>query len=97
MYERLPTKEEANAAGFEPEDYASDPVEPFPENERALDLLRYMSTQWRMGPSGPTGLDYTVMHHRMDRMKLSGEEFDELENDRRIMERAALECIHAKS
>lgn len=52
-----------------------------------------MSTQWRRD-NGPCGLDYTVLHHRMDRLGLSAEEYDELESDIQVMEGAALAQIH---
>lgn len=97
MYERLPTVEEAAEAGFLPEDYASDPVAPFPDNVQALQLFQYMRTQWRMGPSGPSGLDYGVMHQRMSRLGLGPEAFDKLEADIQVMEQAALACIYSKS
>lgn len=96
MYERLPTVEEAAEAGFVPEDYASDPVEPFPDNVQALRLFEYMRTQWRMGPSGPCGLDYGVMHQKMGRMGLAPDDFDQLETDMQIMEQTALGCIYEK-
>lgn len=54
-----------------------------------------MSTQWRVGMGGPIGLDYNVMHRKMDRMGLSAEEYDALEHDLQIMESAALDCMRA--
>lgn len=51
-----------------------------------------MQTQWRMGPSsGPYGLDYNVLYHRMDRMELSAERYKELEACIRLMEYEALD------
>lgn len=47
--------------------------------------------------SGPTGLDYAVLQHRMDRMTLDLDEYEQLENDVRIMESAALTAMHAKT
>lgn len=73
----------------------SDPVVPFPDNVAALNLFNYMRTQWRTGANGPSGLDYGVMHQRMDRMGLSPEAYDRLEADIVSMETAALRCIHA--
>lgn len=84
-------------AGFTAEDYASDPAVPWPDNVAALHLFQYLSTQWRVGANGPCGLDYMVMHHRMGRMGLSPDEYDQLENDIQIMEVAALNCIYAKT
>lgn len=50
-----------------------------------------MSTQWRVGMNGATGMDYNVLLHKMDRMKLSEEDYLQLESDMQIMENAALE------
>lgn len=56
-----------------------------------------MRTQWVQGPGGPSGLNYTVMHHKMSRMNLAPEEYDRLESDIQIMEAAAIGCIYEKS
>jgi hypothetical protein len=50
-----------------------------------------MRTQWR---TGPTGLDYNVLYRRMDRMDLSPDEYDQLEDDVQVMEMEALATIH---
>ena len=83
-------------SGFTAEDYASEPVDPWPENETAYALLKYMRTQWRMGPGGPAGLDYNVMHNKMTRMHLTSDEYDQLEADLQVMEMAAINCIYKK-
>lgn len=36
-------------------------VEVFPENAVALDVFSRMQTQWRIGPTGATGLDYAAL------------------------------------
>lgn len=46
--------------------------------------------------NGPVGLDYGVLFKMMDRMNLTPERYDELENEVSIMEDAALAEIHAK-
>ncbi len=68
----------------------------WPDNIAALTLFQFMRTQWRSDMNGPHGLDYNVLHNKMTRMGLSPEEFDQLEDDVRVMEVAALNCIHAK-
>jgi hypothetical protein len=68
-------------------------VEVWPENWQAWQLFAYMQTQWRIGFGGRTGLDYTVLHHKMDRMNLDPEEYEQLENDIRMLEFAALEAM----
>lgn len=73
-----------------------DSAEVWPENWRAFCLFSDMQTQWRVGMSGPTGLDYTVLFHKLDRLGLTTDEYDELESDIRVMEFAALDVIHEK-
>jgi hypothetical protein len=96
MYQSLPSAEEAAAAGFTPEDYASEPVDVFAENATPYALFCYMQTQWTYSMAGAMGLKYEVMHHKMDRMKLSAEDYEDLEADIRVMEFAALEEMHRK-
>lgn len=88
---------ELAAACLTPEDVAPEPVEIWPDVLPAYHLFSSMSTQWRIGMAGPTGLDYNVVYHKMDRMKLPAEEYELLEMDIQIMEAAALEVMHSKS
>jgi hypothetical protein len=46
--------------------------------------------------AGPTGLDYNTLFHKMDRMRLEPDEYDELEADIRTMEFAALGAMNTK-
>jgi hypothetical protein len=55
-----------------------------------------LETQWRVIPGGRTGLDYNVLFRKMDRMSLSLEEYDQMEEDVRTMELAALEAMSEK-
>lgn len=50
-------------------------------------------TQWRVGTHGPTGLDYNVVYRKMDRMGLTPSEYDDIEEDVRLLEDAALATI----
>lgn len=52
--------------------------------------LEVMQTQWRHGFSGPTGLDYNVLLHELDRMALSKEDYDDLFGSIRVIEKTAL-------
>jgi hypothetical protein len=58
-----------------------------------LELFVALSTQWRIGMSGATGLDYAVLFAVMDLHGIAQtdrrERFDEL----RTLERAALEVM----
>jgi hypothetical protein len=46
-----------------------------------------------MGSSGPVGLDYGVLFHKLDRMKLPADEYERIERDVRVMEDEALTVI----
>lgn len=60
----------------------------------AFNLFNYMRTQWRIGPGGACGLDYVVLHQKMDRLNLSPDDYDDLEGDIQVMEVAALNEMH---
>ncbi|MYM25783.1 hypothetical protein GTP46_24450 [Duganella sp. FT135W] len=83
-------------SGFTAEDFASDPVDVLPDNEDVYVLFEEMGTQWRVGMNGPTGLDYNVMYHKMDRMRLPEDEYRVMEMDIRVMESHALAAMHRK-
>lgn len=75
-----------------PEDYADEwTVEVWPENVEAINLFCKISSQWRVGPGGPYGLDYNVLYQKMDRMGLTPERYEELEDEIRTLEDGALE------
>lgn len=40
--------------------------------------------------SGATGLDYNALYHRLDRMGLEADEYEQLESDIQTMELSAL-------
>lgn len=83
------------AEGFEPEDY--DPVEVWPECWPAWQLFRELSGQWRLAPSGAVmALDYGPLFARMDRMRLSDDDWHELFGLVAIVESAAVNAINAK-
>ena len=75
---------------MKPEDYASR-IKVLPDAEVALSLFQYMITQWRSGINGYTGMDYNVLLHKMDRMKLEEDDYLQLEHDMQVMENAAIE------
>lgn len=65
-------------------------MEVWPENWASFQLLVDIQTQWRGAGMAIIGLDYNVVYHKLDRMNLSPEDYDEAERDVRTMERAAL-------
>lgn len=84
------------AIGLRPEDYVPECIELWPETEKSVSLFSSVSTQWRMGFSGPIGLDYNVVLNLMDRMKLSQRDFDDQFYDLRIAESEALSIINKR-
>lgn len=77
------------------EDLAAD-FEIYPDNQVAYDLFADLRTQWRIGMAGPTGLDYNILFHKMDRMKLSEDDYTDLEQCIRIMEYEALDHMNSQ-
>jgi len=73
--------------------FRKDEVEIWPENWPVWCFFRRVETQWRVGMGGPTGLDYSVVLTMIDRLKLEEAEADELFEDVRHLERAALKVI----
>ena len=81
--------------GLSEEDYEAESiVEVWPDNWDAILLFDALGTQWLVGPSGPYGLNYLVLYQKMARMNLTPERYDELEEEIRILEAAAVEEMH---
>jgi hypothetical protein len=88
----IPTEEEAAAAGFSVEDYLMT-AELWPENWSAWRVFCDISGQWRLAANGqPFALDYGPLFTRMDRLNLSADEWEDLFQDIRVLEAAALEA-----
>jgi len=81
--------------GFTVDEVSGPPAEVWPDNWQAVMLYVAMSTQWRTGPGGAVGLDYNVLYHKLDRLKLSAERYDELEAEVAAMENEALSIMHS--
>jgi hypothetical protein len=78
------------------EDFAPPECELWPENWPAIQLFTQVSTQWRMGSSGPIGLDYNVVFHELDRMALERDAYDDLMGSIRVVEGVALKLLRPK-
>lgn len=82
--------------GLLPEDmgdgFLADPseVEVWPDLWASALAFEAMGTQWRMGPSGPTGLDYAALHPVFRLQRIPRCDWDETFDDVRVLERAAL-------
>jgi hypothetical protein len=68
----------------------SDEFEVWPDNWQALDVFMSMGTQWRVGVSGATGLDYGVLRDVMALRRVPKAEQAELFDWLRLMEGEAL-------
>ena len=97
LYATEPNTHELEAFGFTAEDFARPPVAIWPDNQAAVELFISISTQWRTGPNGLTGLDYNVLFVRLDRLPLNPEQHEQLFQDVRILEIEALATVHHNS
>lgn len=89
------TKQEAEnferAFGFPPD---IDDVEVVPDVWESCLVFSAMSTQWRVGMNGATGLDYSVIPNLLELLNIKNKAtvFDDL----RVMELKALELMNKK-
>lgn len=89
MYDSGPSQKELDAIGLRLEDVTdTSDFEIWPENWTTFLVFSEVSTQWRMGPGGPTGLDYGIVKWVMKLMHIKKPL--PLLHDLRIMESAAL-------
>lgn len=91
-----PTDAELADYGLRRSDYEADlEVVHFTEGmAKSWDLFLAMSTQWRQGAGGPTGLDYNVLPVLMNFYKIESDE--QVINDLRVLEGETLRLFHKK-
>lgn len=71
MYDSGPSQEELDAIGLLREDVTDDSdFEVWPENWLPFQVFSQVSTQWRVGYGGPTGLDYSQVKWVMELMRV---------------------------
>lgn len=71
MYDSGPSQEELDAIGLLREDVTDDSdFEVWPENWLPFQVFSQVSTQWRVGYGGPTGLDYSQVKWVMELMQV---------------------------
>lgn len=95
MYDPGPSEEELDAIGLLREDVEdTSDVEVWPENWVPFKVFNKVSTQWRVGAGGATGLDYSVVYSTMDRMKIKKQlaVLDAI----RVMEASALSTMNRR-
>lgn len=61
---------------------------------QAFELFERMSTQWRIGAAGPSGLDYGTIPTILQLSGVPQSDWPPLFDDLRIMEDSALTVIH---
>lgn len=71
-------------------------IEVLPDNLDSVALFTDVMTQWRMGPAGPIGLDYAALESVMRIRRIPRGEREQLLEDVRVMESAALDWIWSK-
>lgn len=82
--------EQMQAFGLTPDDLAGDAFGIYPDNWSAFLVFEGMATQWRVGFSGPVGLDYNVLPWVIEQVGVPNEDRAGLFEDVRVMEAAAL-------
>lgn len=85
----MPAAEELEP-GFTLADFIEPDVDVWPEHHRAFEVFSSLSTQWRAAMGGFYGLDYAVLYHKLDRMGLAPDEYEQIERDISVMEQQAL-------
>lgn len=70
-------------------------MEVWPDNERALGIFRKVGTRWKLPPMGtvPVGLQWEAIYPLMDRLELTGPEWDDLHDDLMTLEVAAIDTM----
>jgi len=68
-------------------------VELWPDNAASINFYLLIHTQWRAGPHGVIGLDYTTVFEQMRRLDLTEEEQARLFYDVRVMESEARKIL----
>lgn len=90
MYAKGPSAKELEAFGLLAEDVGEATIEVWPENWLPVKVFSMLSTQWRVGPGGPTGLDYGVIPGVMQIMGVRNKDRLHVMEAIRQMEVAAL-------
>lgn len=95
MYEPPITESEAKSEGFELEDYQTEVLEIWPDNELATDIFKKVGTRWVYPTMGgpPLGLRWEAIYPLMDRLELAGPDWDDLHDAVMVLEIAAIDTM----
>lgn len=94
LYWRAPTEAELAQFGLKAKHFPPPKVDLWPECALPIEVFSRVSTQWRVGAGGPIGLDYNVVYRELDDIGLTGDRRHEVMAAIRVIETAALDCIH---
>lgn len=90
MYERGADAEELAKIGLTLADLDQGDTEIWPDNWPVFRLFNALGTQWRTGPGGATGLDYSVVREVAILIGIKKRQIPELFPDLQVMEAEAL-------
>lgn len=76
--------------GLTPEDIEEEEVAVWADAWPAFRLFDAMGTQWRLGPGGPSGLDYTAIPATASMLGITRRDLPDIFPDLRVMEVEAL-------
>ena len=76
--------------GLTPADIEEEEVEVWPDAWPAFRLFDAMGTQWRLGPGGPSGLDYAAIPSIAAMLGIKRRDLTDIFPDLRVMEVEAL-------
>lgn len=82
--------------GLRPDDFPVAVIELWPENVAPKVVFAAMSSQWRIGFNGPTGLDYGALECVMRFLKVPPEDEIDVFDAVRVMEDAVLRMKNRK-
>ena len=68
-------------------------MEVWPDAWQAIRVFEALSTQWRLGPGGPSGLDYTSIPAAAEMLGIKRIWLEEIFPDLRVMESEALSVM----
>lgn len=83
--------------GLTVEEASTPPTEVWPDNVESHNVFVAMSSQWRAGFNGATGLDYAALPEVWRRCRVPPARRDEVFDDLRTMEDAALKEMRRRS
>ena len=68
-------------------------MEIWPEHLAVVRIFGRLDTQWRVGMSGPIGLDYNAAYPLIDRATSTPEDWHDMLDDLRVLEATALDVM----